>query len=216
MNGDEVLFVRLAGLPEARRDDAHEADERASLLEALIFAEAGVEVLDGRVKWIAGFHELCELLRRLRRDVHLLRFPHGLCVRLSDFANLGFLRQRLEQAFAQDVVELVGVYLHRRQIHRMALCLVLELLEDAGNLGAGLSIGTDEVGQNDTYVAQFSFNDGLKKICQRSSCDFRQVGIADGNRFRVVEVGRKLVEQDECRLALEKIYPCRPARRLEG
>ena len=187
LDGDEEFFVGVARLPEARGDDAHEPDEGARLLEAGILAEPRIQVLDGGMERVAGFDELGELLRRLRSDVHLFRLAHGLGRSADDHGTVGELlalghqRAGADQALAENLVKLVGVHLHRRQIHGVAFRLMLELLEQTLNLGTGFGVGAHEVGDHDTDIAEIALDNRLEQVGQGRRGDFREIGIADGD-----------------------------------
>jgi len=130
---------------------------------------------DRGMERVAGFDELRELLRRLRGDVHLLGLANSLGLRLGDLIHFALFRQLLEQALAEDLVELVGVHLHRRQVHGVALGLALELLEQSLELGAGLGIGTHQVRDHDTHVAKLVLGDGFKEVGEGGGRDLGQV-----------------------------------------
>ena len=216
VDGDQVPLVGLARFPEPRGDDPHQADQGAGLLETLVLAEAGVKVLDGRVERIAGLDELRKLLGRLGRDVHLLGLADGLGVGLRDLGDIRLFGQGLEKPLAEDVIKLVGVDLHRGQVHRVPLGLVLEMAEDVGNLGAGLGIGAQEVGEDDADVAKLPLGDGLEEVRQCGGGYPRKVGASHRDRLGVIEVRRQLVKQNKLGLALQQIDPRRPARGLQG
>lgn len=82
----------------------------------------------------------------------------------------------------------------------MPLRLVLKLLQHRSDLGAGLGVGADKVGQHDADVAQLLLGHGLEQVREGRGGDLCQIGVADADRFGVVEIRRKLVEQDQQRL----------------
>ena len=63
----------------------------------------------------------------MRRDVHLLPLAHGLGVTLRDFVHLLVLRQLLEQALPQNVVELEAAErLQEQRLHAVRDVVLLE------------------------------------------------------------------------------------------
>ena len=59
------------------------------------------------MKRIRRRNAIAELFGRLARNRHLLGRPDRLGVRLRNFVDVGFTRQRLEDPSAQNVIEFV-------------------------------------------------------------------------------------------------------------
>ena len=62
-SGQDVTAIANAWIKEPGHHDAHKANEPTGLLEAGIFTKAGIEITDGKVKWIRLFQELGKFLR---------------------------------------------------------------------------------------------------------------------------------------------------------
>ena len=148
-----------------------------------------------------------ELLGRGVGDVHLLRLPHRRAVGLRHGGDRGGVRQPLEQAAAQDVVELVAVHPHRLQVHRAAPGLRLQVVERGDDLRAAGAVGRGEVGDHHADVAQLVAAHGDQQVGERRGGDRGQIGVADAPGRRVDEVGRQLVEHDEQGSALQQVDP---------
>ena len=205
VGGDQV---RIAGAgPDARYDDAHQADQTARLLEALVLPEAGVEIADRRMERVGLLDAGGELFRRGVGHVHLLRLTHRLAVGVRHRGDAGGVRQALEQAAAQDVVELVRVHPHRLQVHGAAPGFRLQVVERGDDLRAAGAVGGGEVGDHHADVAQLVAAHGDQQVGQRGGRDHREIGVADALGRGIDEVGPQLVEHDDQRLALQQIHP---------
>ena len=150
VGGDEV---RIAfGTPNARDHDSHQANQPAGLLEALVLAEAGVQIAQRRMEGVGLRHVRRELLRRGVGHVHLLGVADGVRVALGHRRHLFGARQLLEQALLEDVVELVRVHPHRFQVHRAAVGFALQILQRGVDLGAAGLVGGGEIGDHHANV----------------------------------------------------------------
>ena len=210
MRGDEVrIAVRV---PDPRHDDPHQPDQAARLLEALVLPEPGVEVPNGGMERIRLDDPARELLGRGVRHVHLLRLAHGLRIALRDLLDLRLVGEGLEEARAEDLVELVRVHPDGFEIHGGAPGFLLELPQRAGDPLAAGRVGGGEIGHDETDVAQLVAPHRDQQVGERRRRDHRQIGVADALRSRVDEVRRQLVEHDDERIAREQVHP----RRLAG
>jgi hypothetical protein len=75
------------------------------------------------------------------------------------------------------------------------------------DLLAAARVGRRQVGDDETDVGQLVLADGDQQVGQRSSGDHREVRVADGLGFSVLEVRGQLVQQDQERVALEQVDP---------
>ena len=148
-----------------------------------------------------------ELLGRGVGHVHLAGVAHGLAVGGGDGGDVVLPGQGLEEAFAQDLVELVGVHAHRFQTHRGAPCLLVEVAQGLHDLLAAAGIGGGQVGDDHADLGQLVLADGDQEVRQGGGGDHGQVRIADGLGPRVLEVGRQFVEHDDQRVALQEVDP---------
>ena len=209
---DEIARVRMVP-PEPGGDDAHEPDETTGLLEAGVFLEAGVEVPDGRMKRVGLGDAVGKLLRGGIADIHLASIAHGPGIRLRDLVDVLPGRPFIENAGAQDVVELVRVHAHGFQVHRQPAGLAFQIGQGLVDpLCTGL-VGGGEIGDHETNVLKPRLAQGDEQVGERRPGDRGKVGVTDGLGPGVLEVGRQLVQQDEEGLALEKVDPRRLARR---
>ena len=211
VGGDEVRIV--AGGPDPGDDDPHQPDQAAGLLEALVLAKAAVEVAEGGMEGVGLRHLAGELLGRGVRHVHLLRLAHRARVPLRDLADLRLVRQGLEDALAQDPVELVRVHADGLQVHRGAAGLGFEVVERGPDPRRPRAVGRLEVGDHQADVAQLVPPDRDQEVRQRGGGDRGEVRVADALRGRVDEVGRQLVQHDDQRPAPEEVHPRGLARR---
>ena len=213
VGGDQIRVpVRF---PEARHHDPHQTDQPACLLEPLVLAEAGVEIADGGMKGVGVGDPAREGLRRRVRHVHLLRVAHRLRVALGDLRDLFLVRQRLEDALAENLIELVRVHPDRLKVHRRAAGLPLQILQRADDLLAPGRVRDGQVGKHEANVAQLVAPDRDQQVGERRRRHHREVGVADALRGRVHEVGRQLVQHDDERVAAQQVHPRRLAGRGE-
>ena len=90
-------------------------------------------------KWIGLLEELGKFLWGGAGDVHLLGIAHGLRIGAVPPPRSPVLRQILEQALAQDVIDFIRVQPHRFQGEGAASHLILEIFQGAGDLRTPLS-----------------------------------------------------------------------------
>ena len=131
----------------------------------------------------------------------------------GDVADLGLVGKRFEEALAQDVVDLVGGEVDRRDVALLAAELGARVFECAvDELGAGV-VGRGEIGDDDADVLLLA--GGRQQIGEGAGGDVGDGAVAHLLRVEVVEVGRHLVEQDEDGLiAFEELEPVLFVRRL--
>ena len=165
VGGDEAGVV--AGGPDPRHDDPHEPDQPAGLLEALVLLEAAVEVADGGMEGVRLGDLGGELLRRGVRHVHLPGLAHRLRIRFRHFFDLRLVRKGLEDALAQDPVELVRVHADGLQVHRGAAGLGFEVVERGADPRRPRAVGRLEVGDHQADVAQLVPPDRDQEVRQR-------------------------------------------------
>ena len=189
MGVDQVDALRRPAPPQPGGDDAHEADQAAGLLESGVFLEAGVEVADRGVEGIGLGHPGGELLGGGVGHVHLAGVTHGLGIGLGDLGDVVLPRQFLEDALAQDLVELVRVHAHRLQAHGGAPGLLVQVAEGLDDLLAAAGVGGGEIGDDQADVGQFVLADGDQEVGQGCGGDHREVGVADGLGSGVLEIG---------------------------
>ena len=91
----------------------------------------------------------------------------------------------------------------------MAVGLLLHVGERLPDPGAAGAVGRLEVRDHHADVGQLVLRDGVQQVRQRRGGDDRQVGVTDGFRGGVDEVGRQLVQHDDERFALEQVHPGR-------
>ena len=206
----------MAGIPDPRHDDPHQADQPAGLLEALVLPKAAVEVADGGMERIRLGDLGGELLGRGVRHVHLPGLAYGFRIRIRDLFDLRLVRKGLEDALAEDPVELVRVHADRLQIHRGAAGLRLQVVERGDDPRRPCAVGRLEIGDHQTDVAQLLPPDRDQEVRQRGGGHRGEVRVADALRGRVDEVGWQLVQHDDERFAPEQVHPRRLARRGEG
>ena len=153
-----------------------------------------------------------ELLGRRVRHVHLLRLAHRLRVALRDRLDVRVVGEGLEEARAENLVELVRVHPDGLQVHRRAAGLALEVPQSAGDPLAARRVGRREIRHDEADVAQLVPPDGDQEVGERRRGDHREIGVADALRGGVDEVRRQLVQHDDERIALEQVHPRRLAR----
>ena len=119
LRADEEDVVGLT-LPDGLEQARDQLDQAARLLELLVLLEQRDDVLQARMERIGGGDlvgdRLGAAIGRLRLGGFFQLAPEG----LGDVADLGLVRKRREEALAQDVVDLVGREIDRRDVALLA------------------------------------------------------------------------------------------------
>ena len=109
--------------------------------------------------------------------------------------DLGLVGQRREEALAEDVVDLVGGEIHRRDVAFLPAQLGARVFEGAvDEPGAGV-VGGGEVGDDDADVLLLAGS--REQVGEGAGGDVGDGAVAHLLRVEVVEIRRHLVEQDE-------------------
>ena len=142
---------------------------------------------------MAGWNGLGDAAGKLLRggigDIHLARIAHGPGIRLRDFVDVLPGRPLLEDAGAQDVVELVRVHAYGFQVHRQPAGLALQIGQSlVDSLCTGLVGG--EMGDHETDVLKSRLAQGDEQVGERRPGDRGKIGVTDGLGPGVLEVGR--------------------------
>ena len=132
---------------------------------------------------------------------------------VGDVGDLGLVGKRLEESLAQDVVDLVGGKVDRRDVALLAAQFGAGILEGAIDESDAGIIGSGEVGDDDADVLLLAGRG--EQIREGARGDISDGAVAHFLGIEVVEVGRHLVEKDQDRLtAIEELQPVRLVRRL--
>ncbi len=116
----QKLAICSATTPQIGHHQAHQPDQATGLLKALVFAEAGIQVTNHGMKGVA-LHDIdLELIGGFHRNIHLTRMGQCCGITHRHCLHRCGVGKCLKQAFAQNIVELIGIELHRGNALRKA------------------------------------------------------------------------------------------------
>ena len=128
-----------------------------------------------------------------------------LCVLFGDIGDDTLVRQFVDEALLEDLVDLVARQLHRRNSHRLTTGFLLQIGDGVGQrLSLGL-VAARQVGDHDGAVGQLQ-----RCAHQAGEAVDRHVGqraLTEYLRTSVVEIGRQFVKQDQRRLVANDFLP---------
>ena len=119
LRADEEDVVGLA-LPDRPEQARNQLDQAAGLLELLVLLEEGDDVLEPRVEWIGRGDLVGNGLGAAVGGLGLGGLFQLAAEGVGDVVDFGLVGQRLEEALAQDVVDLVGGKVNRRDVAFLA------------------------------------------------------------------------------------------------
>ena len=212
LRADEEDVIGLA-VPDRPEQTRNQLDQAAGLLELLVLLEERDDVLEPRVERVGRGDLVGDRLGTAVGGLGLGGFFQLAAEGVGDVVDLGLVGERLEETLAQDVVDLVGGEIDRRDVALLAAELGARIVERAiDEPGAGV-VGRREVGDDDADVLLLARR--RQQIGEGAGGDVGDRAVAHLLGVEVVEVGRHLVEQDEDRLvALEQLEPVLLVRRL--
>ena len=162
----DVVGLALPDRPEQARD---QLDQAAGLLELLVLLEQRDDVLEPRVERIGRGDLVGDRLGAAVGGLGLGRLFQLAAEGLGDVFDLGLVGQRLEEALAQDVVDLVGGEIDRRDVAFLAAQFRAGVFERAvDELRAGV-VGGGQIGDDDADV---------RSSCRRPSAGWRKARVA--------------------------------------
>ena len=193
-------------LPDRSQQPRHQFDQTAGLLELLVLLEQRDDVLEPRVEGIGRGNLVGDGLGATVGRLGLGGLFQLAAERLSDVFDLSLVGQGLEQPLAQDVVNLVGGKIDRRDVAFLAAefcaCVFQRPVDQLGTR----VVGRREVGNDDADVLLLARR--REQIGKGPRGDVGDGAVADLLRVEVVEVRRHLIEQNENRLiAIEELEP---------
>ena len=148
---DEKDVIGLT-FPDGAQEAGDQLDQAARLLELLIFLEQGDDIFQARMERIGGSDFVRNGFGTAIGDLRLAGFLQLPAIARGDVADLGLVGQGREQALAEDVVDLVGGEIHRRDVAFLPTQLGARVFERAVDQpGAGV-VGGGEVGDDDADV----------------------------------------------------------------
>ena len=135
-------------LPDGFEQTGHQLNQAAGLLELLIFLEECDDVLEPWMEGIGGG----DLIGN-RFGATACGFGFGCLFQLAakgfgDVSDFGFVGKRLEQSLAQDVINLVGGKVNRRNVALCAAKLLTCVVERSGDQGAAGLICRIKIGDH--------------------------------------------------------------------
>ena len=201
-------------LPDGLDYLSRELHQAAGLAEALVLFEQSDDVLDRGMERIGAVDLVSDLLGTFRDRLRLHRLREGLTVRRGDRVDDRFVRKLAEEALAQDLVNLLARQFDRNDRFRLAIGLLLHVVNGLAQLLRCAGVGAGEVGDDD--AAAFELEGGREQVGQRERRDLGQRAAADDAGDGVVEIGRQLIEKDENRLVADQVDPVLLGRRLRS
>ena len=196
LRADQEDVVGLA-VPDRPEQTRNQLDQAAGLLELLVLLEERDDVLEPRVERVGRGDLVGDRLGAAVGGLGLGGLFQLAAEGVGDVVDLGLVGQRLEKALAQDVVDLVGREIDRRDVAFLAAEFGAGVFERAiDELGAGV-VGRGEVGDDDADVLLLAGRG--EQIGEGAGGDVGDGAVADLLRVEVVEVRRHLIEQDEDR-----------------
>jgi len=202
---DEEHIVGLS-LPDGLEQTRYQLDQPARLLELFILLEQRDDILETRVKGIGRGNLVGDGFRAA-----IGRFGFGglfqlTAERLGDVANLGLVRQRLEQPFTQDVVDFIGGQIDRRNAPLLSSQFRTGVFESPVDQLGPRVISRRQIGNHDADV--FLFSRRRQQTGKGPRGDIGHGAITDLLSVEIVEVRRHFIQQDEDRLvAIEQLEP---------
>ena len=123
------------------------------MLELLIFLEEGNDIFQAWMEWIGGSDFIRNGFSAAIGNLGLAGFLQLPAIARGDVANHGLVGQGREQALAEDVVDLVGGEIHRRDVAFLPTQLGARVFErTVDQPGAGVVRGS-KVGDNNADIA---------------------------------------------------------------
>lgn len=193
-------------LPHRFEETGHQLDQASGLLELLVLLEQRDDVLEPRVEGIGGGDLVGDRLGTSVGGLRLGGFFQLAAERFGNVFDLGLVGDRLEETFAQNVVDLVGGEVNRRDVALLAAQLGTGVFErPVDELGTRV-VGGGKVRDHNADVLFLACSG--QQVRKRAGRDVGDRAVADLLGVQVVEVRRHLIEENKNRLvALEELEP---------